>query len=86
MSRVLWMEELDVADIDIEWHKINRTKINEIIKLFNNWQVNKFDDFEREILIARIKSLRRWGETADFADWQFDILTEMEDHIEKVSE
>ena len=85
MKKVLWIEELDPMTDDVRWHQVNRRKINEGIRMFNQWQIGGFDDFKKEVLLARIKSLRTYGETSDFADWQFDILNEMRSHIQEIS-
>jgi len=82
--RIEYIEELD-TDTGIGWWDTNRIKINSVIQIFNDWQVkHKFDEFEKEVLIARIKACRKYGDNNDFSDWQYEILDDMEKFIVEV--
>lgn len=79
------IEELEV-DTDIEWWNENRKRINVIIRMFNEWQTkHRFDSYEKKVLEAHIKSLRRSHRENDgyheFSDWQIDIIDEIENWV-----
>ena len=77
------IEELD-TDTAISWWNTNRKKINSVIQHFNDWQIkHQFEDFEKQILIARIKACREYGQENDFSDWQYEIMDNMEKFIDK---
>ena len=79
--RIEYIEELD-EDTNIGWWNTNRKKLNSVIQIFNDWQIkHRFDEFEKEVLIARIKACRKYGDNNDFSDWQYEILDDMEKFI-----
>lgn len=80
---VYLIEELDV-DTGIDWWDGNRRKLNSVIKMFNEWQtIHKFDEFEKEVVLAKINAVRKWGcGYNSFSDWELDLLNEMENYIE----
>ena len=82
------MEELDI-DTPIEWWNENRRKINEVIRMFNEWQIDhRQDEYNAELVLAKVKSLRDWNKSGnkEFNDWQIDILDNVENHVVKVIE
>ena len=82
--RIEYIEELD-EDTNIGWWNTNRKKLNSVIQIFNDWQIkHRFDEFEKEVLIARIKACRKYGDNNDFSDWQYEILDDMEKFIVEV--
>jgi len=43
-------------DTNISWRKKNRTELNKIIRLFNNWQIeNDFDPKKVKYILAKIE-------------------------------
>jgi len=79
--RIEYIEELD-EDTNIGWWNTNRKKLNSVIQIFNDWQIkHRFEEFEKEVLIARIKTCRKYGDNNDFSDWQYEILDDMEKFI-----
>lgn len=82
--RIEYIEELD-TNTGISWWDENRRRLNSVIQCFNNWQIKyRFDEFEKEVVIARIKALRKYSEERDdrsFSDWQYEILDKMEEFI-----
>jgi hypothetical protein len=75
------IEELDI-NTDIEWWNNNRKRLNKVIYAFNEWQtIHKFDKFEKEVVIARVKACREYGEEHEFSNWQFEILDDIENWI-----
>ena len=86
MKEIKYLYELG-TDEPIKWWNDNRSKINDVIKLFNEWQTeHSFSEKQKEILLARIEALKEYGREHSFAEWQFAAITEMEDHIKKVEE
>lgn len=76
--------ELVNANTDIDWWDRNRERLNEVITLFNDWQIkHRFDAWEKEILVAKLKLCREFGENNTFSDWQFEILDDMETFIKE---
>ena len=72
------------TDTNIDWWNDNRIRLNEAIAVFNNWQTeHKFDDFEKEVLKAKINLCREFGNNNDFSEWQFKMLDEMEEFIKE---
>lgn len=81
---IKYIELLDIDTTEVDWWKRNRERLNELIVLFNTWQVeHKFDEHYKEAVKARIKSLRVYGSENSFSDWQFDLLSEMENWCNK---
>jgi hypothetical protein len=81
--KIYLMEETE-PNTEISWWNTNREKLNSVIRSFNDWQiVHRFDDFQREVVKAKIDSCRRWGHNNEFSDWQFDELREMEEFIQE---
>jgi len=77
------IERLD-TDTGISWWDANRRRLNDVIHKFNEWQtVHRFDDWERQVVKAYIELCERAGEDLDFSDWQFELLTEMKQFLEK---
>lgn len=75
------IEELEV-NTGIDWWDENRRRINKVISEFNNWQTkSRFDEFEKQVVLARIEACRKYGNEHDFSDWQYDLLNEMETFI-----
>lgn len=83
-NQIYIIEKLDV-DTGILWWNGNRQKLNEVIDMFNKWQTEyQFDEFEAEVVLAKINITRKYGFVNDFADWQYELLAEMEEHIVKI--
>jgi hypothetical protein len=80
-------EELE-TDTNIGWWNYHREKVNEAIRMVNNWQINhKQDRYEAELVIAKVNSIRRWSkEECDekLSGWQLEILDEIENHVKEV--
>jgi len=86
MREIKYLYELETSD-PIEWRNDNRKKINEVIRLFNEWQIeHDFAEKQKRVLLARIEALKEYGKEHSFAEWQFATITEMEDHIRKFEE
>ena len=86
MNEIKYLYELD-ADKSIKWWNDNRAKINDVIRLFNEWQIeHTFDEKQKKILLARIEVLKEYGNEHSFSEWQFEMIDEMEAHIKKVEE
>lgn len=81
-SPVLLLKEID-EETDIEWWTTNRKKLNEVIRSFNQWQLNGFSEEGREVVSQAVETLKEFGDNNSFSDWQFDIITEMREHLEK---
>ena len=83
MKEIKYIYELETNE-SIEWWNHNRSKINEVIKLFNEWQTeHDFDRKHKKILLARVEALKEYGKENSFSEWQFEKIKEMEDHIKK---
>jgi len=82
-EKVKCMEELD-ENTPIGWWNENRRKINEIIRLYNEWQtVHHFDRYQKEIVKGRSLALKKWAEEgSEFSDWQIEILDEIVDSLD----
>lgn len=75
------MEMVD-QNTGISWWDVNRKRLNEVMTAFNEWQVkHRFDSFELEVLTARLKLCREFGDDNNFSDWQYALLDEMEEFI-----
>ncbi|TPG68634.1 hypothetical protein EEL31_08945 [Brevibacillus laterosporus] len=82
MSRKILLQETIELDTGISWWDTNRKRLNEVITCFNDWQtVHRFDNFEREVVIARISSCRKYGAYNSFSKWQYELLDEMENWV-----
>lgn len=81
---IKYLNELE-TDTTINWWNSNRIKINDVIKIFNEWQTeHDFSEKHKKILLARIEALKEYGKDHSFSEWQFIIINEMEEHIKKV--
>ena len=81
VARIKFLEKSN-ENTSIGWYNINRNKVNLVIDKFHEWQlVDKFDAFQKEVLLGMIMFTRKFGEEQDFSKWQFDILNEIEEHI-----
>jgi hypothetical protein len=80
-------EELD-TDTNIGWWNFNREKVNEAIRLCNDWQINhRQDRYYATLVLAKIQSIRIWNKDRcndDLSDWQLEILDEIEKHVKSV--
>ena len=75
------METLE-TDTGIIWWDRNRNRVNEVINAFNDWQlIHRFNEFEKEVIKAKIKLCYKFGEENNFSDWQFELLDEMKQFI-----
>lgn len=83
------IEKLE-TDTGIEWWNVNREKINEVIELHSDWQINHRQDcYRAELVLAKVKSVRKWSEdrgSKELGGWQIEILNEIEEHVESVIE
>jgi hypothetical protein len=75
-------------DTGISWWDENRRKINEVIKMCNDWQIeHRQDRYYAELTLARINSIKAWSSDQDnreLSGWQIEILDEIEEHIREV--
>ena len=86
MSRKIYLIEEVEVNTNIDWWNVNREKLNNVIRKFNKWQtVDKFDEYEKDVVLAMIDSCRRIEGDRDFSDWQYDILNDMENFINSVN-
>lgn len=80
-------EELE-TDTNIGWWNHNRAKVNEAIRLCNEWQINHRQDvYFAELVLAKVKSIKAWSEdkgNSELSEWQIDILDEIEKHVNSV--
>lgn len=65
------IEELD-ENVSVKWWKENRKKINLVIRKYNAWVK------EGSNILQDIEKLKK---NSSFSDWQFDIISEMEEVI-----
>lgn len=49
-----FLEEWD-EDVGVTWWKTSRTKLNVIIRMYNQWQIDGFPDSEKQKLLANIE-------------------------------
>ncbi|NUJ17429.1 hypothetical protein FKN04_12670 [Bacillus glycinifermentans] len=81
------IEELD-TNTNIEWWNDNRKRINQVIKLFNDWQIeHRQDSYFGHLVLAKVNTLREWNKDegdSGFNDWQLEILDEIEQHVKEV--
>ena len=86
LKRKMYLIEEVEINTDIDWWNVNRKKLNNVIRKFNKWQtVDKFDEYEKDVVLAMIDSCRRIEGDRDFSDWQYDILNDMENFINSVN-
>lgn len=81
-SPILLLKEVD-EDTDIEWWTTNRKKLNEVIRSFNQWQLNGFSEDGRTVVSQAVADVQEFGDNNSFSEWQFDIIKEMRQHLEK---
>lgn len=85
MSKIKLIREID-ENVSIEWWKRNRQEINTIIRMFNDWQIDKqFDKFHGEVVKAKANLLKDNSEDLSMSDWQIEILNQIIEHIETIS-
>jgi len=86
MSKKMYLLEEIEVNTNIDWWNRNREKLNNVIRKYNNWQtIDKFDEHEKDVVLAMIDSCRRFGEDNEFSDWQFDILIDMKKFINNLN-
>ena len=86
MKRKIYLIEEIEVNTDIDWWNRNREKLNNVIRKFNNWQtIDKFNEHEKDVVLAMIDSCRRFGEDNEFSDWKFDILIDMKKFINNLN-
>lgn len=77
-------EEID-ANTSIEWWNENRTKVNEVIRMCNNWAIyHRQDRYYAELVLAKIESIRKWNKDRGdkhLSDWQLKILADIKSHV-----
>lgn len=80
-------EELD-TNTGIDWWDTNREKVNEAIRMCNEWQINhRQDRYYAELVLAKINSIRVWNDdraSSNLNDWQIELLNTIEDHVNSV--
>lgn len=70
------------TDTNVSWWDENRSRINRVIKEFNNFQLEyQFDEYRAKIVKAKIKLCREYGKENNFDDWQYEILDKMEEFL-----
>jgi hypothetical protein len=70
------IEELDV-NTPIDWWNDNRSKLNAVIRLFDAYQLVQNQNMQA-VLLAKIISVREWGKSHNFSEWQYNLLNDME--------
>jgi len=84
-EKIKLIEELK-EETTTDWHTVNRKRVNNVIRAFNEWQtVHHFDEHQKDIVLARITALKKWSDeegSGGLAEWQVDILNEMQDWID----
>jgi len=86
MTRKMYLIDEIEVDTNINWWNENRRKLNKVIRKFNNWQtVDKFDEYEKDVVLAMIDTCRRDGGDKSFSEWQYDILNDMEKFINNLN-
>lgn len=85
MSKIKLIREID-ENVPIEWWKRNRQEINTIIRMFNDWQIDKmFDKFRGEVVKVKANLLKDESEKLSMSEWQIEILNQIIEHIETIS-
>ncbi len=77
---VKFIEEVS-EQTGISWWDENRRKLNEAIRWYNEFIGTH--NRSSEMVLAKVDQIRRYGESNDFSDWQYDILNEIESKVKE---
>lgn len=69
-------------DTDISWWKVSRKKLNKIIEIYNNWQIQEnFDKEKARFVLANIEYGKQTFASSDEGSGYRDELIEMEEFV-----